>query len=334
MTGTRLPAVRPAGPTATPPAGAERPRLGVGPTMAFGIAAAALFFGGFAGWAAVAPLESAAIAPGEIGVSGERRTVQHLEGGIVAELRVAEGDAVRAGETVLVLDDTRARAALALVEGRRRSAAALRARLAVRTRRAAGDPLAGLAARGGGRRRRHRRGGGGAGRAGTDLRRPPGLFRDRGGHRRGAGRAAAPDCGGARRPDRGPGPPAHPAGGGDPGCPRAGGAGLRAPAAAAGAGAAAGGGGRGAGAQPGGNRAHRDAHRRGAAGTAAARQRPADRGDRGAARGRGAAGGTARAAGGGPRRAGAHPRGRAGGGRPWSGSQCSRRAAWSRRARG
>ena len=130
MTGARLPAVRPAGPAATPPAGAERRRLGVGPTMAFGIAAAALFFGGFAGWAAVAPLESAAIAPGEIGVSGERRTVQHLEGGIVAELRVAEGDAVRAGETVLVLDDTRARAALALVEGRRRSAAALRARLA------------------------------------------------------------------------------------------------------------------------------------------------------------------------------------------------------------
>ena len=44
----------------------------------------------------LAPLESAAIAPGVLGMSGERKTVQHLEGGIVAGIPVAEGDAVAA----------------------------------------------------------------------------------------------------------------------------------------------------------------------------------------------------------------------------------------------
>ena len=88
-----------------------------------------LFLGGFTAWAALAPLESAAIAPGALGVSGERKTVQHLEGGIVARIAVAEGDVVAAGQTLLVLDDTQPHAALAQLEGQRRSAAALQARL-------------------------------------------------------------------------------------------------------------------------------------------------------------------------------------------------------------
>ena len=92
-------------------------------------AVVALFLGGFAAWAALAPLESAAIAPGTLGVSGERKTVQHLEGGIVAGIAVAEGAAVAAGQTLLVLDDTQPRATLARLEGQHRSAAALEARL-------------------------------------------------------------------------------------------------------------------------------------------------------------------------------------------------------------
>ena len=49
-------------------------------------------FGGFGGWAALAPLDSAAVAPGVITVQNYRRTVQHLEGGIVREIRVHYGD--------------------------------------------------------------------------------------------------------------------------------------------------------------------------------------------------------------------------------------------------
>ena len=103
--------------------------MGVAGSITLAVAVVVLFLGGFAAWAALAPLESAAIAPGALGVSGERKTVQHLEGGIVAEIAVAEGDAVAAGQIVLVLHDTQPRVSLAQLEAQRRSAAALEARL-------------------------------------------------------------------------------------------------------------------------------------------------------------------------------------------------------------
>ena len=119
-------------PPLPPPAGsapAARRPMGVARSMTLAGVVVAVFLGGFAAWAALAPLESAAIAPGALGVSGERKTVQHLEGGIVAGITVAEGDTVAAGETLLVLDDTQPRAVLAGLEGQYRSAAALEARL-------------------------------------------------------------------------------------------------------------------------------------------------------------------------------------------------------------
>lgn len=106
-----------------------RRRMGVGRIMVFGTVVIVLFFGGFGAWAVFAPLESAAIAQGVLSVSGKRKTVQHLEGGIVGDILVREGDRVTAGQILLVLDDTRARAALSLLEGQHRSAAALKARL-------------------------------------------------------------------------------------------------------------------------------------------------------------------------------------------------------------
>ena len=87
------------------------------------------FFGVLGGWAALAPLSSAAIAPGTVIVEGNRRTVQHLEGGIVREILVRDGDAVAAGQPLVILDDTQARATLDLVQGRRVDALAREARL-------------------------------------------------------------------------------------------------------------------------------------------------------------------------------------------------------------
>jgi epimerase transport system membrane fusion protein len=74
-------------------------------------------FGMFGTWAAVAPLDSAALAPGVVTVKTYRKTVQHLEGGIVNEIRVRDGDQVEAGEVLLVLDDTQTRAELGIVRG-------------------------------------------------------------------------------------------------------------------------------------------------------------------------------------------------------------------------
>jgi HlyD family type I secretion membrane fusion protein len=81
-----------------------------GPKL-MGYAAILLFFGGFGGWAAIAPLASAAIAPAVVSPDGNRKTIQHLEGGIIREIDVREGDRVRAGQTLLVLEDVGARAA-------------------------------------------------------------------------------------------------------------------------------------------------------------------------------------------------------------------------------
>ena len=77
------------------------------------LAAAAIllvFFGGFGTWAVMVPLSGAAIAPAVVAPEGFRKTVQHLEGGIVSEIRVQEGSQVEAGDVIVVLDATQARA--------------------------------------------------------------------------------------------------------------------------------------------------------------------------------------------------------------------------------
>ncbi len=103
--------------------------LGIARPVSIGVAVVVAFFGGIGGWAAVATLESAAIAPGVVTVASNRKTVQHLEGGIVGEILVRDGDEVTAGQVLIRLDETRPRATLELLRGRRRSAAALEARL-------------------------------------------------------------------------------------------------------------------------------------------------------------------------------------------------------------
>ncbi|TXL73967.1 HlyD family type I secretion periplasmic adaptor subunit [Vineibacter terrae] len=72
----------------------------------------ATFFGGLGVWAGTAPLDGAVVTSGVVKVDGNRKSVQHLDGGIVKELRVKEDDRVRAGDVLIVLDDTQAKAEL------------------------------------------------------------------------------------------------------------------------------------------------------------------------------------------------------------------------------
>jgi len=71
--------------------------------------------GGVFGWGAFAMIDSAVIAPGTLMVEGNRRNVQHLEGGIVGEVLVRDGAIVVAGQPLIRLEDTRVRAGLNLV---------------------------------------------------------------------------------------------------------------------------------------------------------------------------------------------------------------------------
>jgi HlyD family type I secretion membrane fusion protein len=107
------------------------PRAVRGPLLA-GSAAAVAFFGAFGGWAALAPLDGAAIAPGVVSVESSRKAVQHLEGGIVGEILARDGDRVTAGQPLLRLDETRPRAALESLRLQRAAASALAARAAER----------------------------------------------------------------------------------------------------------------------------------------------------------------------------------------------------------
>lgn len=68
-----------------------------------GVIALLIFFVGFGGWAAFAPLDAAVVAPGVIVVSGNRQTVQHRDGGIVSSIAVEEGDRVEQGQVLIEL---------------------------------------------------------------------------------------------------------------------------------------------------------------------------------------------------------------------------------------
>ncbi len=124
--GGGLPVAMPAG---GPPDAGEPDRPDIAASARLGLIIALLFFGGVGGWAALAPLDSAAIAMGSVKVEGNRKTVQHLEGGIVGEILVRDGDPVTAGQTLIRLDVTRPRAELELLRGRLAAAVAQEARL-------------------------------------------------------------------------------------------------------------------------------------------------------------------------------------------------------------
>jgi len=81
-----------------------------------GMSAAFLLIAGLGGWAAVTELSGAVVAPGAIVVDSHVKKVQHPTGGVVGEILARDGDRVRAGDVVIRLDETVARANLAMVD--------------------------------------------------------------------------------------------------------------------------------------------------------------------------------------------------------------------------
>jgi membrane fusion protein, type I secretion system len=76
-----------------------------------GVLAIAICLGGGGFWAATAPLDSAAVAPGVVVAAGQNKVIQHLEGGIVEEILVGEGDTVVSGQVLVRMSKTAAEAA-------------------------------------------------------------------------------------------------------------------------------------------------------------------------------------------------------------------------------
>lgn len=103
------------------------------------------FLGVFLLWGIFAELNAGAIAMGEVIPAGRVKTIQHLEGGIIREILVREGDAVKAGGVLLRLDETEARASVAIGEAEHAAQQALVARLSAERDGLAYRPAAELA---------------------------------------------------------------------------------------------------------------------------------------------------------------------------------------------
>lgn len=81
------------------------------PTLV-GLGILAIWAGGFGIWAGTAPMNGAVVASGAFVVTGQNKLVQHLEGGIIRELLVKEGDRVEANQVLVRMDETAAQSKL------------------------------------------------------------------------------------------------------------------------------------------------------------------------------------------------------------------------------
>lgn len=87
-------------------------------------------FGGFLLWAAFAPLDAGVSSQGTVKVASNRKTIQHLTGGIVDAIEVKEGQAVKKDQVLVRLNPTNANAQLGIVQAQYLSAQSSADRLA------------------------------------------------------------------------------------------------------------------------------------------------------------------------------------------------------------
>lgn len=80
-----------------------------------GVITILVMFGGFGSWATLAPLHGAVMATGQVKVESSRKTIQHLEGGIVSQILVKEGQLVKKDQPLIVLESTQIDAQLNMV---------------------------------------------------------------------------------------------------------------------------------------------------------------------------------------------------------------------------
>lgn len=94
-----------------------------------GYAIVILTFGVLGGWAAYAKIDSATVAPGTVELEGNRKVVQHLEGGIIQTIHVKEAESVSQGDVLITLESVEARSNVERFRNRLEEAMAIEARL-------------------------------------------------------------------------------------------------------------------------------------------------------------------------------------------------------------
>jgi len=106
-----------------------RPSSATSGVAIFGFIVVAIIFVGLGSWAALAPLASAVSAPANLTFKGERKSIQHFEGGIVAAIHVSEGQLIKRGDLLVSLDPLQASANVARHKAQLDQALARRARI-------------------------------------------------------------------------------------------------------------------------------------------------------------------------------------------------------------
>ena len=94
-----------------------------------GLAMLVVWLGCFGVWAGVAPLNSAVVTSGTFVATGQNKLVQHLEGGIIREIAVKDGDTVEANQVLVRMDDTAANSKLRRLVLKKYRLLAMKARL-------------------------------------------------------------------------------------------------------------------------------------------------------------------------------------------------------------
>ncbi len=87
------------------------------PIILAGVGVLAVFFGCIALWAFLAPLHAAVQAQGEVIFQNKRQSVQHQEGGIIKQILVKDGDTVKVGQPLIILEDDQVKPIVDMLEG-------------------------------------------------------------------------------------------------------------------------------------------------------------------------------------------------------------------------
>lgn len=117
----------PPSPPAPPPA--PRKEWSARGPVILGLVGILMLFGGFGVWSWTARISGAVVASGQVEVEQRRQVVQHLDGGVVDEILIHDGEKVAAGQPLLRLDGSLLNTELAIVEGQYFEILARRGRL-------------------------------------------------------------------------------------------------------------------------------------------------------------------------------------------------------------
>lgn len=109
--------------------GPQRPNTATSPAIITGIVILIAGLGGFLLWAFTAPLDEGIVSHGTVIVESNRKTIQHLDGGIVSEIYVRDGDTVQANQPLFRLDRTETSAELGVIKSQYTSSRIVESRL-------------------------------------------------------------------------------------------------------------------------------------------------------------------------------------------------------------